>query len=71
MTHDAIYKLYKKKFHIDDETVDTWFPTGPDAIRVRFKNQTELIFIYQGPKKWGLTSVENFIEKMRGYNVKS
>lgn len=62
MVPSKIFEKFKEKFPSETEKIDIWFPNGRNAIRVRFKSRSEVIFTYWSDKKWKLESLDHFLD---------
>lgn len=65
MSHQTILHIFFDLCRIDKEHVDTWFPNGKNAVRVRFDDKREVIFTFYNIDNWSLETVDHFIGKMR------
>lgn len=48
------------------ENLDIWFPNGKNSIRVRMKNNSEIIFTCNGKDDWSLETVKHFLNSKKG-----
>lgn len=66
MKHDLIFHYFKLHMPTEAKNIVQWFPNGLNSIRVRFKNNDEFIFTYNGEKEWCYETVDSYIVRMKG-----
>ena len=64
MLHKNILDNFKIIFPHYAGSIDVWFPSGKDKIRVRLSNGHEFIFSYMNESDWCLETVDRFIKHM-------
>lgn len=65
MTHNEIWKAFKRHFTYASDSVTYWFPNGRNSIRVRLANNTDMIFTYKNKKVWRIETVDSFLESIK------
>ena len=66
MTHNNIWQLFKNKLSLYSDNVETWFPCGKNAIRVRMKTKEEYVFSVSDDGSWMLESMKHYMKRMKG-----
>ena len=64
MTHPEVYEDFKTYFPQYEKMTELWFPNGKNSIRARLNNGHELVFTYNGTKKWCFETVDHFLKRM-------
>lgn len=66
MTHKDVYEHFKVIMPEYANNLSEWFPSGKNAIRIRFKLGREFIFTCNDPKNWRFETIDSFIKSMKG-----
>lgn len=67
MVHQKVFEVFDAYFpNYSGENAEAWFANGKNSIRVRLKNQQELVFTYQGKSGWKLETVKCFLDSKKG-----
>lgn len=66
MKHDLILHYFKKHMPCEAQRITRWFPNGFNSIRVRFTNNEDFIFTYNGERVWCFETVDSYIVRMKG-----
>ena len=64
MIHKNILKKFIEIFPQYEATIELWFPSGKNRIRVRLIDRREFIFTYNSESDWCLETVDSFIKHM-------
>ena len=69
MSHKNVFEQFKLLFPQYIECIDTWFPNGKNSIRVRWTQDSDRIFTYNGIDDWCFETVDSFLNRMKGDNA--
>lgn len=69
MLHKDVMQKFEEISNVDERSINTWFPNGKNSVRIRFKNNTEIVFTYASPKVWRIETIDHFIKNLtKGVN---
>lgn len=69
MLQKEVYEHFKTLFPNYVEYVVTWFPNGNNSIRIRLREEDDLIFTCAsigGRLEWSLETLNLFIKRLKG-----
>lgn len=69
MKHDLIFYYFKMCMPHQAKLIVKWFPNGKNSIRVRFANNEDFIFTYNGEQNWCYETVDSYIVRMKGATI--
>lgn len=64
MLHKDVLNNFKTVFPQYADSIDIWFPSGKNRVRVRLTNGHEFIFTHNSESDWCLETVDSFIKHM-------